>query len=66
MLPGMSVIIDEIKESRKIFQRMNSYAIYRIAETIRVLLFMTFSILIFNFYPVTAVMIVLLIACHLF
>jgi H+-transporting ATPase len=39
---------------------MNSYAIYRIAETIRVLLFMTLSILAFNFYPVTAVMIVLL------
>jgi H+-transporting ATPase len=57
---GLSVIIDAIKESRKIFQRMNSYAIYRIAETIRVLLFMTLSILIFNFYPVTAVMIVLL------
>lgn len=39
---------------------MNSYAIYRIAETIRVLLFITLSILVFNFYPVTAVMIVLL------
>ncbi len=60
LTPGLSVIIDAIKESRKIFQRMNSYAIYRIAETIRVLLFMTLSILVFNFYPVTAVMIVLL------
>ncbi len=58
--PGLSVIIDAIKESRKIFQRMNSYAIYRIAETLGVLLFMTLSILIFNFYPLTAVMIVML------
>ncbi len=58
--PGLSVIIDAIKESRKIFQRMNSYVIYRIAETLRVLFFMTLSILVFNFYPVTAVMIVLL------
>jgi H+-transporting ATPase len=58
--PGLSVIIDAIKESRKIFQRMNSYAMYRIAETLRVLLFMTLSILIFNFYPVTPVMIVML------
>jgi len=58
--PGLSVIIDAIKESRKIFQRMNSYAIYRITETLRVLLFMTLSILVFNFYPVTAVMIVML------
>jgi len=39
---------------------MNSYAIYRIAETIRVLFFITLSILVFNFYPVTAIMIVLL------
>ena len=37
MTPGLSVIIDAIKESRKIFQRMNSYAMYRIAETLRVL-----------------------------
>ncbi|MDK2898981.1 MAG: H+-transporting ATPase [Patescibacteria group bacterium] len=60
LAPGLSVIIDAIKESRKIFQRMNSYAIYRITETLRVLLFMTLAILVFNYYPVTAVMIVLL------
>jgi len=60
MKPGLSVIIDAIKESRKIVQRMNSYAIYRIAETLRVLLFVTLAILIFNFFPVTAVMIVVL------
>ena len=60
LTPGLSVIIDAIKESRKIFQRMNSYAIYRIAETLRVLLFMTLAILVFNFYPLTAVMIVML------
>jgi H+-transporting ATPase len=60
MSPGLSVIVDAVKQSRKIFQRMTSYAIYRIAETLRVLLLMTLSILVFNFYPVTAVMIVLL------
>jgi len=60
LTPGLSVVIDAIKESRRIFQRMNSYAIYRIAETLRVLLFMTLAILIFNFYPLTAVMIVML------
>ncbi len=57
---GLSVIVDAIKESRRIFQRMNSYAIYRIAETLRVLFFMTLAILVFNFYPLTAVMIVML------
>jgi H+-transporting ATPase len=60
LTPGLSVITEAIGESRRIFERMTSYAMYRIAETIRVLLFMTFSILVFNFYPVTAVMIVLL------
>ncbi len=58
--PGLSVIVDAIKESRRMFQRMNSYATYRIAETIRVLIFMTLAIIVFNFYPVTAVMIVLI------
>jgi len=57
---GLSVIIDAIKESRKIFQRMTNYSIYRIAETMRVLLFITTSILIFQFPPVTALMMVLL------
>jgi H+-transporting ATPase len=60
LAPGLSVIIEAIKESRKIFQRMNSYAMYRIAETLRVVLFMTVAILVFNFYPVTAVMIVMI------
>jgi H+-transporting ATPase len=60
LTPGLSVIIEAIKQSRKIFQRMNSYAIYRIAETLRVLLFMTTAILVFNFYPLTAIMIVML------
>ncbi len=61
MTPGLSVIVDAMKESRKIFQRMNSYAIYRITETLRVLFFMTLAILVFNFYPLTAVMIVMLV-----
>jgi H+-transporting ATPase len=60
MTGGLSVIIEAVKESRRIFQRMNSYAIYRIAETLRVLFFMTLAILVFNFYPLTAVMIVML------
>ena len=58
--PGLTVIIEAIKESRRIFQRMNSYAIYRIAETLRVLVFITLVILIFNFFPVTAIQIVML------
>ena len=33
---------------------------FRIAETIRIILFMTLSIVVFNFYPITALMIILL------
>ncbi|WP_297475618.1 plasma-membrane proton-efflux P-type ATPase [Thermococcus sp.] len=60
LAPGISVIKNAIVEARKIFQRMYSYVIYRITETIRVLFFITLSILAYNFYPVTAVMIILL------
>jgi H+-transporting ATPase len=58
--PGLSVINDAVKEARITFERMKSYSVYRIAETIRVILFMTLSIVLFNFYPVTALMIILL------
>jgi len=57
---GLSVITTAIEEARKIFERMTSYATYRIAETVRVLLFVSLSILVFNFFPVTPVMIVLI------
>ena len=49
--PGLAVIATAIEEARRIFERMTGYAIYRIAETIRILLFMTAIILVFNFYP---------------
>ena len=58
--PGLSVIINAIRESYKIFHRMRSYSIYRVAETIRILIFTALVILIFNVYPVTALMLVLI------
>jgi len=60
LAPGLSVIVKAIRTSREIFARMTSYAIYRIAETVRVLLFVTSAIIAFNLFPVTAIMIVLL------
>lgn len=58
--PGLSVIIKAVEEARKIFERMNSYAIYRITETIRIMFFMVLAMIAFDFYPITAVMIILL------
>jgi H+-transporting ATPase len=46
---GLSTIVDGIKCSRAIFQRMRSYALYRIASTIHFLLFFFISILIYDF-----------------
>ncbi|MFC2967207.1 plasma-membrane proton-efflux P-type ATPase [Acidimangrovimonas pyrenivorans] len=57
---GLSIITEAIAEARRIFERMSSYATFRIAETVRVLLFMTLTILAYNFFPVSAIMIVLL------
>ena len=59
-VPGLDVVIDVIVESRKIFQRMINYSIYRISETVRLLTFITLSILVFQIYPITALMIILL------
>ena len=58
--PGLSVINEAVQQARITFERMKSYATFRIAETIRVVLFMTLSIVVFNFYPITALMIILL------
>jgi H+-transporting ATPase len=58
--PGLQVINEAIKEARITFERMKSYATFRIAETIRIILFMTLSIVVFDFYPITALMIIML------
>ncbi|MDE2043737.1 MAG: plasma-membrane proton-efflux P-type ATPase [Thermoplasmata archaeon] len=60
LTPGLRVLVRAVEESRRIFQRMTSYAIYRVGETIRILLLLSLSILAFALYPVTAIMIVLL------
>lgn len=42
--PGLSVIIEAIFRSRKIFQRMRNYCIYRIACTLQLLCFFFFAV----------------------
>jgi len=58
--PGLSVIVRAVEEARRIFERMNSYAIYRITETIRIMFFVVLAMIVFDFYPITAIMIILL------
>ena len=58
--PGLSTIIQAVTEARRIFERMLSYTIYRIAMTIDIMFFVVISMLFLNVYPITAVMIIIL------
>ncbi|KAI9299004.1 H(+)-ATPase [Neoconidiobolus thromboides FSU 785] len=50
LAPGLSTIIDGITTSRAIFQRMRSYALYRITSTIHILIFLFIIILAENWH----------------
>jgi len=58
--PGLAVIIDGIKEARRIFERMTSYAIYRIAMTTAIMFFIVLATIIYGFFPLTPIMIIAL------
>lgn len=58
--PGLSVIVDALRRSRETFQRMSNYATYRITETLRIVLFVTVTILALGFFPVTPIQVILL------
>lgn len=58
--PGLSVINSAINEARRIFERITSYTIYRVALTIAIMFLVVLASIIFNFQPLTAVMIVVI------
>lgn len=58
--PGLSVIIDGLEEARRIFQRMMSYTLYRIAMTIDIMVFVVAATIAYDFFPLTPVMIIAL------
>ncbi|KAJ9062759.1 hypothetical protein DSO57_1038175 [Entomophthora muscae] len=62
LAPGLSTIIDGITTSRAIFQRMRSYALYRITATVHILIFFFLIILIeeWNMDPVLLIFIAVL------
>lgn len=57
---SLSVIDTAITHARVIFARMQSYATFRIAETIRIIFFISIAVFAFNVTPVSAIMIILL------
>jgi H+-transporting ATPase len=58
--PGLSVIIDGIAEARRIFERMTSYVLYRIAMTIAIMGFVVLASMQYGFFPLTALMLIAL------
>lgn len=58
--PGLSVIQTAIIEARKIFARITSYTIYRVALTMNIMFLVVLSSIFLNFQPLTAIMIVVM------
>ncbi len=58
--PGLSVINNAIDEARRIFGRITSYTIYRVALTMDIMFLVVLSTLLLDFKPLTAIMIVIL------
>jgi len=58
--PGLSVINDAIDEARRIFGRITSYTVYRIALTMDIMFVVVLSTIFLKFAPLTAIMIVLM------
>jgi len=58
--PGLGVIIKGVREGKTVFARMKNYVIYRISETLRLVVFITLIILIFNVKPIGPHQIILL------
>jgi len=58
--PGLSVINSAIDEARRIFGRITSYTIYRVALTMDIMFLVVLSTIFLNFKPLTAAMIVIM------
>jgi H+-transporting ATPase len=57
---GLTVIAEAITTSRQVYQRMHTYVVYRVSETMRRMLSMVLASLIFVVYPLTPIMLGLL------
>jgi len=58
--PGLSTIVNAIGVARQIFERIESYIHYRVAMTLDIMILVVASIVLFQFQPITAIMIVAL------
>ncbi len=57
---GIAVIKDAIWESRKIFERVYTYSLYRISESLRLIVTIAVLGIVYKAYPMTALQIILI------
>lgn len=58
--PSLATIKTAIELSRATFAHMEAYALFRISETVRIVIFITLALIFFESSPITAAMIVIL------
>lgn len=58
--PGLSTIIRGIEEARRIFERMMSYTLYRIAMSVDIMVFIVLATVAYGNFPLTPIMIIAL------
>ncbi len=58
---GIEVIIDAVKESRRIFQRMATYAMVKVVKVFQIIGFIAIVFVLFKFIPITPFLLILLI-----
>ncbi len=58
---GLEVIVDAVKESRRIFERMATYTMVKVAKVFQIVGFVGITFIAFNFIPITPLLLILLI-----
>ncbi len=58
--PGVAVVKDALTESRKIFERLYSYSVYRISESLRLIVTIAVLGLLVHSYPITPIQLILI------
>lgn len=58
--PGLGVVVEALRRSRETSRRMVNYTVYRISETVRVVVFVALTVAALGLFPVSPVQVILL------
>lgn len=58
--PGLAVVVEALRRSRETSRRMVNYAVYRVSETIRVVVFVALTVAALGLFPLSPVQVILL------